>query len=119
MLGSKLILIVLLVSCLIWHVTEIKEASLSVLDIISAIITRVESVPENMDYFYFGVFLSTMIALTPALSRFFASTTEVVFYNDIPFLSLDFFSKVITKLPDAIAYILSISFGSTFMLVYH
>lgn len=31
-----------------------KKADLSVLDISSAIIARVESMPESMDYFYVG-----------------------------------------------------------------
>lgn len=33
-----------------------KKADLSVLDISSAIIAKVESMPENMEYFYMGKF---------------------------------------------------------------
>lgn len=37
-----------------WEKKEVKKANLSVLDISSAIIARVEAMPENVDYFYFG-----------------------------------------------------------------
>jgi hypothetical protein len=38
----------------VWESRDVKKADLSVLDISSAIIARVESMPENMDYFYVG-----------------------------------------------------------------
>lgn len=108
---------VFLVSCMIWHATEIKEASLTVLDIISAIITRVESVPENMDYFYFGLFLSTIIAITPSMSRIFGCNSDITPYNDTAFLSLEYFNKVASTTPSALACILNVSFGHTLMSV--
>jgi len=43
------------VSCTIWEDNDAKRADLSVLDISSAIIARVESMPENVDYFYGGI----------------------------------------------------------------
>jgi len=46
--------IVIAVSCTIWESRDVKKADLSVLDISSAIIARVESMPESMDYFYVG-----------------------------------------------------------------
>lgn len=42
------------VSCTIWENKDVKRADLSVLDISSAIIARVETMQENMDYFYAG-----------------------------------------------------------------
>jgi hypothetical protein len=42
------------VSCTVWESRDVKKADLSVLDISSVIIARVESMPENMDYFYVG-----------------------------------------------------------------
>lgn len=42
------------VSCTMWEKKDVKKANLSVLDISSAIIARVEQMPENIDYFYFG-----------------------------------------------------------------
>lgn len=44
----------ILVSCTMWEKKEVKKADLSVLDISSAIIARVEEIPEQMDYFYLG-----------------------------------------------------------------
>lgn len=46
-----------------------KRADLSVLDISSAIIARVESMPENIDYFYGGICVSVVISLLPSLCR--------------------------------------------------
>lgn len=37
-----------------WEKRDVKKADLSVLDISSAIIGRVEQIPDNMDYFYTG-----------------------------------------------------------------
>ncbi|CAH1737665.1 unnamed protein product [Aphis gossypii] len=64
------------VSCTMWEKKEVKKADLSVLDISSAIIARVEEIPEQMDYFYLGVFLSVIIALMPSAYRLLNSLTE-------------------------------------------
>lgn len=50
------------VSCTIWEKREVKKAELSILDISSAIIARVEAMPENMDYFYAGKMQDICIA---------------------------------------------------------
>lgn len=47
----------ILVSCTMWEKKEVKKADLSVLDISSAIIARVEEIPEQMDYFYLGKYI--------------------------------------------------------------
>ncbi|PNF34131.1 hypothetical protein B7P43_G01152 [Cryptotermes secundus] len=52
-----------------WESSDVKKADLSVLDISSAIIGRVESMPENMDYFYVGVLMAIILALLPSLCR--------------------------------------------------
>ncbi|PNF34132.1 hypothetical protein B7P43_G01152 [Cryptotermes secundus] len=57
------------VSCTMWESSDVKKADLSVLDISSAIIGRVESMPENMDYFYVGVLMAIILALLPSLCR--------------------------------------------------
>lgn len=57
------------VSCTMWEKKEVKKADLSVLDISSAIIARVEAMPENMDYFYVGMLGSVLAGLVPALCR--------------------------------------------------
>ncbi|XP_023018004.2 putative homeodomain transcription factor [Leptinotarsa decemlineata] len=64
------------VSCIIWERNEIKKADLSMLDISSAIICKVDSMPESMDYFYFGIVLSTAIALLPVICRLVNSSSE-------------------------------------------
>lgn len=38
-----------------WENKDVKKANLSVLDISSAIIARVEAMRENVDYFYIGM----------------------------------------------------------------
>lgn len=45
---------IIAVSCTMWEKRDVKKADLSVLDISSAIIGRVEQIPDNMDYFYTG-----------------------------------------------------------------
>ncbi|VVC44465.1 Hypothetical protein CINCED_3A007611 [Cinara cedri] len=64
------------VSCTMWEKKEVKKGDLSVLDISSAIIARVEEIPEQMDYFYLGVFLSVIIALMPSAYRLLNSLAE-------------------------------------------
>lgn len=58
------------VSCTIWEHNEIKKAELSVFDISSAIISKVEMMPQSMDYFYVGIALATVLAVLPAIFRF-------------------------------------------------
>lgn len=57
------------VSCTVWENREAKKADLSVLDISSAIIARVESMPDNMDYFYGGIAMGGLLAILPSLHR--------------------------------------------------
>lgn len=92
------------VSCTIWEHTEIKKAELSVFDISSAIITKVESMPQSMDYFYAGVFISTILAVLPAIFRFWNTYTDpatspnnetVHFLIDTPEVTLSQFSEIL------------------------
>ncbi|XP_043268658.1 protein phtf isoform X2 [Venturia canescens] len=57
------------VSCTIWTRRDIKKVELSVLDISSAIIARVESMPEGMDYVYGGLLMSLVLSLIPSIKR--------------------------------------------------
>lgn len=59
----------LTVSCTIWDGRETKKAEMSVLDISSAIIERVEAIPETCDYIYIGLAFSIVLALVPAFCR--------------------------------------------------
>lgn len=80
------------VSCTIWEKRDPKKADLSVLDISSAIIARVESMPENIDYFYAGVASAVFLAVLPSVCRLVRSelsateeavdsTSETSFYG--------------------------------------
>lgn len=55
-----------------WEKKEVKKADLSVLDISSAIIARVEEIPEQMDYFYLGKHYN-YIEITFTMSTYFSS----------------------------------------------
>uniref|UniRef100_A0A8D8UIJ2 Homeodomain transcription factor n=1 Tax=Cacopsylla melanoneura TaxID=428564 RepID=A0A8D8UIJ2_9HEMI len=66
------------VSCTMWEKKDVKKADLSVLDISSAIIGRAEQIPDNMDYFYTGMIMSTLLSLLPSLCR----TCSVLFEDD-------------------------------------
>lgn len=80
---------------------------MSVLDISSAIIERVEAMPETCDYVYIGVVFSIALSLIPAVYRICEATidsnnsTELNFL-DVPVLlmetSSDFFSLTLFKL---------------------
>lgn len=61
--------IALAVNCTIWDGRELKKAEMSVLDISSAIIKRVEAIPDTCDYIYIGVVFSLVLSLVPAFCR--------------------------------------------------
>lgn len=98
---------------MIWHITEIKEASLSVLDIIAAIIARVESVPESMDYLFFGIMLSTVISICPACCRLCDSTVDMSFNSEIQVTTVELFSLIKDKLSSSLIIIAEAAFGTT------
>ncbi|KAK6629715.1 hypothetical protein RUM43_003533 [Polyplax serrata] len=111
------------VSCTIWENNDVKRADLSVLDISSAIIARVETMRESMDYFYVGIAVSSMIALLPSFRRLIevtqdnSTSREATFQLD-PILSLttiDLTDDFFTKLNRSLLILLDTSFGSTFL----
>lgn len=57
------------VTCTLWTKHEAKKAEMSVLDISSSIIQRVDSIPETCDYVYIGLVLSLILSLTPTYCR--------------------------------------------------
>ncbi|CAG0899609.1 unnamed protein product, partial [Darwinula stevensoni] len=57
------------VSCMIWEGGEVKKAGLSVLDISSAIISKVEHSADSMDYLFLGLSLSLTVSLLPLAYR--------------------------------------------------
>ncbi|XP_015783754.1 putative homeodomain transcription factor 2 [Tetranychus urticae] len=57
------------VSCAIWQMRECQKVDLSVLDISSSIIRKVESVKHSNEYFYLGFLLSLVLAFIPVIFR--------------------------------------------------
>ncbi|XP_033309576.1 putative homeodomain transcription factor isoform X2 [Bombus bifarius] len=102
------------VSCTIWTRRDIKKAELSVLDISSAIIARVESMPENMNYFYGGLMLSVVLALIPSIKRLSdhvgmdnsSNVTSSLIPNDLTYVNLETYSDILAKVID-------LTFGTT------
>ena len=67
---------------------------MSVLDISSAIIERVEAMPETCDYVYIGVALSVVLSLVPAFCRLCeaainSSDSAEINYLDMPGILLE------------------------------
>ncbi|XP_043506621.1 protein phtf isoform X1 [Frieseomelitta varia] len=102
------------VSCTIWTRRDIKKAELSVLDISSAIIARVESMPESMNYFYGGLMLSVVLALIPSIKRLSdhvgmdnsSNVTSSLIPNDLTYVNLETYSDILSKVVD-------LAFGTT------
>ncbi|XP_055538024.1 protein phtf isoform X2 [Wyeomyia smithii] len=76
------------VSCTIWDAREAKKAEMSVLDISSAIIERVEAMPETCDYVYIGVALSVILSLIPAFCRLCEAIVDSENVTEINFLEM-------------------------------
>lgn len=102
------------VSCTIWTRRDIKKAELSVLDISSAIIARVESMPESMNYFYGGLILSMVLSLIPSIQRMSdhvwvdvsSNLTSALIPSDLSYANLEMYSEVLCK-------VISLTFGAT------
>lgn len=102
------------VSCTIWTRRDIKKAELSVLDISSAIIARVESMPESMSYFYGGLMLSVVLSLIPSIKRLSdhigmdnsSNVTSSLIPNDLIYVNLETYSDILSKIID-------LAFGTT------
>ncbi|XP_037803599.1 putative homeodomain transcription factor [Penaeus monodon] len=57
------------VSCKIWEEAEVKKVDLSVLDISSAVISKVDSLHHTTHYLQFGLTIAIVIALVPSIYR--------------------------------------------------
>lgn len=72
------LILFVLVSCVIWdRKNEIRKAELSMLEISSTIIGKVESKQDSMDYFYIGIFFSTILAFLPVICRVINISSEL------------------------------------------
>lgn len=101
------------VSCTIWENREIKKADLSVLDISSAIIARVETMPETPDYFYTGVVLSILLALLPPICRLSETAWDTTDSNDMQFSVFELYSLIVKKFSGSIHALFDAAFGRT------
>ncbi|KAK2580169.1 hypothetical protein KPH14_012440 [Odynerus spinipes] len=102
------------ISCTIWTRRDVKKAELSVLDISSAIIARVESMPESMNYFYGGLVLSIVLSLVPSIRRVTdtfgtdntGNVTVSLLPDDLRQVSFETYSDILCKIID-------VAFGGT------
>ncbi|XP_060523961.1 protein phtf isoform X2 [Cylas formicarius] len=70
-------------TCTIWERNEIKKADLTMLDISSAIIAKVDTTLMTSDYFYAGIVVSAMLALLPCFCQLSEDTSEVNQFIDM------------------------------------
>ncbi|XP_035723922.1 putative homeodomain transcription factor isoform X6 [Vespa mandarinia] len=104
------------ISCTIWTRRDVKKAELSVLDISSAIIARVESMPESMNYFYGGLVLSIILSLVPSIRRITdtlgtdssGNTTVSIIPDDLRQVNLETYTDILCRIID-------IAFGDTIL----
>ncbi|XP_046834325.1 protein phtf-like isoform X3 [Vespa crabro] len=104
------------ISCTIWTRRDVKKAELSVLDISSAIIARVESMPESMNYFYGGLVLSIILSLVPSIRRITdtlgtdssSNTTVSIIPDDLRQVNLETYTDILCRIID-------IAFGDTIL----
>ncbi|EZA58100.1 hypothetical protein DMN91_006406 [Ooceraea biroi] len=102
------------VSCTIWTRRDIKKAELSVLDISSAIIARVESMPESMNYFYSGLILSIALCLIPSIRRLSDHIgSDSVSNVSVSLLPSDMIQVNLETYTDVLCRIIGVAFGNT------
>ncbi|XP_011151703.1 putative homeodomain transcription factor isoform X3 [Harpegnathos saltator] len=103
------------VSCTIWARRDIKKAELSVLDISSSIIARVESMPESMNYFYGGLILSVALCLIPSMKRLSDHMgSDNVSNVSVSLLPSDMIQVNLETYTDVLCRVIGVAFGNTF-----
>ncbi|KAI4477709.1 PREDICTED: putative homeodomain transcription factor [Polistes canadensis] len=104
------------ISCTIWTRRDVKKAELSVLDISSAIIERVESMPESMSYFYGGLVLSIVLSLVPSFRRITDTLgTDTNCNVTVPIIPDDLRQANLETYTDIVGRIIDIAFGDTIL----
>ncbi|XP_011863531.1 PREDICTED: putative homeodomain transcription factor isoform X1 [Vollenhovia emeryi] len=103
------------VSCTIWTRRDVKKAELSVLDISSAIIARVESMPEGMNYFYGGLILGIALCLIPSIKRLSDHIgSDNIGNASVSLLPSDMIQVNFETYTDVLCRTIGIAFGSAF-----
>lgn len=84
-------------------------------DISSAIISKVELMPQSMDYFYVGVVISTILSILPAIFRF--CNTDLLSNNppnneSSNFIAVNTPEFMLSQLPEILHVVVEGAFGS-------
>jgi len=86
-----------------------------VLDISSAIIARVESMPEGMNYFYGGLVLGVALCLIPSIKRLSDHIgSDNIGNASVSLLPSDMIQVNLETYTDILCRIIGIAFGNTF-----
>lgn len=93
------------VSCAIWQQNECQKVDLSVVDISSAVIRKVDSVKHSSEYVFLGILFSLILAILPGLFRVQqngnsaiaaqTNSSEIIDLLNFPSLDLDFIAECI------------------------
>lgn len=96
-----------------WERGEMKKAELSVFDISSMIINRVEKMPEGMDYFCAGIIMATILALIPAAYNLSNSAVESVSTSEIQLSVAEFYDLIFEKISGPLVAVIDAAFGKS------
>lgn len=103
------------VSCKIWEGSDVSKVDLSVLDISSAVISKVDCVKHLTHYLQFGICMAVVIAFIPSLYRLSYSPSLVVFLDVIVSNGPEMWMSAVNNL---ISHFLSKLFESNFWAKY-
>lgn len=76
------------INCTFWDGRDVKKVEMSVLDISSSIIKRVEAIPDTCDYVYMGLVFSLVLSLVPAFCRLCEAVINSSESNEINFMDM-------------------------------
>ncbi|XP_055374027.1 protein phtf [Condylostylus longicornis] len=99
------------ISCTIWDDLEMKKAEMTVLDISTSIIEKVEAMPETCDYIYIGCAFSLLLSLAPTLCRLCEITIDEENFAEINYLEIP--QLLLEKASFSIVTLLCFAFGNT------
>lgn len=92
-------------SCNVWQQNECQKVDLSVVDISSIIIRKVDHIKHSSEYLYLGIIFSVILALLPGLFRIQqngiaasnaqSNVSEIVDLLNFPALDLSFVAECV------------------------
>lgn len=86
------------VSCIIWEKNEMRTADLSMLEISSVIIGKVDCMPESKDYFYIGIVISSLLAFLPVICKILSTSSDS--FEEFKYFIEHLYVNVTRSLPD-------------------